>query len=78
MACPYSPAALPALETRATRLGREVSEVGHGLGDVAVASGAPVVMRLPIRPRLKTVASAGQPVGGLFRKAGVHRRGDGV
>ena len=44
MACPYSPAVLPALETRATRLGRKVSEVGHGLGGVAVAGEDPIAL----------------------------------
>ena len=72
------PVVLPAHETRATGHGREVCEVGHGLGGVAVAGEVLVVSRLTSGLSPKTVAGAGQPAVGLSRRAGAHRKGDGT
>jgi hypothetical protein len=72
------PVLLPALETRATGHDREVCVVGHGLGGVAVAGEVLVVSRRANGPSPQTVAGAGQPVAGLSRRAGAHRKGDGT
>jgi hypothetical protein len=75
---PRNPVVLPALETRATCHGRKVCEVEHGLGGVAVAGAVLVVTKLANGRFPKAVAGAGQPEGGLIRRAGAHRRGDGT
>jgi hypothetical protein len=72
------PVLLPALETRATGHGRKVCMVGHGLSGVAVAGEVLVVSKLASGSSPQAVAGAGQPVVGLSRRAGAHRKGDGT